>query len=123
MASSLYGALEAFRKGKEASETLERLDSYIKRAKLIFTTADITDDKKKKSLIQIWGGDDLMKLFEHTGGVNDKDTFDDAIRKIKGGLKATINEVFPMYKLFHQLPQGNKKFSDWYPEVLEHAQR
>ena len=123
MASSLYGALEAFRKGKEASETLERLDSYIKRAKLIFTTADITDDKKKKSLIQIWGGDDLMKLFEHTGGVNDKDTFDDAIRKIKGGLKATINEVFPMYKLFHQLPQGNKKFSDWYPGVLEHAQR
>lgn len=28
-----------------------------------------------------------------------------------------------MYKLFHQLQQGNKKFSDWYPEVLEHAQR
>ena len=83
MASSLYGALEAFLKGKEASETLERLDSYIKRAKLVFTTADITHDKKKKSLIQIWGGDDLMKLFEHAGGVNDKDTIDDGIKKSK----------------------------------------
>ena len=80
MASSLYGALEAFRKGKEASETLERLDSYIKRAKLIFTTADITDDKKKKSLIQIWGGDDLMKLFEHTGGVEGQITSQNSVR-------------------------------------------
>ena len=34
-----------------------------------------------------------------------------------------MNEVFPMYKLFHKMPQGNKKFTDWYPEVLEQARR
>ena len=34
-----------------------------------------------------------------------------------------MNEVLPMYKLFHEMPQGNKKFIDWYPEVLEHACR
>ena len=64
-----------------------------------------------------------MMLFEHVGKVQEKDTFDEAIKKIKEGLKATMNEVFPMYKLFHEMPQGNKKFTDWYPDVLEHARR
>ncbi len=58
MSSTLYRALEAFRKGEEASETSERQDSYIERAKLIFATADITDNKYMKSLTQICGGDD-----------------------------------------------------------------
>ena len=42
--------------------------------------------------------------------------------KIKLWLKDTTNEVFPKCRLFYQLPKGNKKLSNWYPEVLEHAQ-
>ena len=121
--NNLYGALEQFVKGKDSAETLERLEGYVRRAQLVFTTADIKEELKKKSLIQIWGGDVLMMLFEHVGKVQEKDTFDEAIKKIKEELKATMNEVFPMSKLFHEMPQGNKKFTDWYPEVLEHARR
>ena len=74
------------------------------------------------SLIQIRGGDDLIRLFEHTRGVSDRDSFEEAIMKIKLWLKDTKNEVFPKCRLFYQLPKGNKKLSNWYPEVLEHAQ-
>ena len=42
---SLWGT-GAFPKAKEASETLERLDSYITRVQLVLTIADITDMRK-----------------------------------------------------------------------------
>ena len=102
--NNLHGALEQFVKGQDSAETLERLEDYVRRAQLVFTTADIKEEPKKKSLIQIWGGDVLMMLFEHVGKVQEKDTFDEAIKKIKEGLKETMNEVFPMYKLFHEMP-------------------
>ena len=63
----------------------------------------------------------MMLLYEHIGKVEDMDKFDNAIAKIKQGLQGTINEVYPMYKLFYEMPQGNKHFIDWYPEVREQA--
>ena len=121
--TSLHGALEQFVKGQDSAEISERLGSCVRRAQLVFATADIKEEPEKKSLIQIWGGDLLMMLFEHVGKVQEKDTFDVTIKKAKEGLKATMNEVFLMYKLFNEMPKANKRFTDWHPEILEQARR
>jgi len=76
MAEGVYTALEKFKKGKDPGHMLENLDKYIKRAKLMFTTADVQDDAKKKSFLQILGGDEMVTLFEHEGKVTAADTFD-----------------------------------------------
>ena len=93
------------------------LDKYVKRSNLVFGAEGITDNSKKISLFQIWGGDDLMTLVDHVGKLEEGQSFDDLIKSIKDGLKGTINDVFPMYRLFHQMAQGQRKFSDWYPEI------
>ena len=108
--NNLYGALELFKQGSDASETFDRFVKYVKRAELVFVTADIDNDQKKKSLLQIWGGNDIMNLFEYTGKVEASHSFAEAIKMVKDGLQSTMNQVFPMYRLFHDMPQGNKKY-------------
>ena len=91
MAEEVYTALEKFKKGKDHGQTLENLDKYVKRAKLVFTTADVQGDDKKKSFLQIWGGDVMVTLFEHEGKVVAADTFDEAVKKIKDALTNSTN--------------------------------
>ena len=55
-----YWALGPFRKGKDPGETLEKFDSYVKHAALVFTTADADTDAKKNSILQVWGSDNMM---------------------------------------------------------------
>ena len=50
-----------------------------------------------------------MTLFIHIGKVKPIDTFAEGIESIKDRLKGTMNQVFPMYKLFHDILQGNIK--------------
>jgi len=42
---------------------------------------DIDEDKKKKALLQLWGGDEMISIFEHDGKVTAQDTFDQAVEK------------------------------------------
>ena len=115
------GQLESFQKGKNAGESLERFEEYLKVAKSVFKTEGITTDEEMKNMLQVWGGDDMRRLFENTGEVNDVDTFEEAIKKIINGLKSMINNVYPMCKLFQGMPQGEQQFSDWVPQVLKQA--
>ena len=71
MAEGVYTALEPFKKGKDPGQTLKNLNKYIKRAKLVFTTAEVEGDAKKKSFRQIWVGDKIVTLFEHEGQVTE----------------------------------------------------
>ena len=119
----VYGALENFREGKDPGVTLEKFQKYLKRAKMVFATAEIDTDPKKKSFLQIWGGEDMMRLFEHVGKVAEADTFDAAMTKIENALKGQINEVYPVYKLFCEMPQGRRTFGEWYPAVYEQAKQ
>ena len=119
MAAGVYAALGPFHKDKDVGTTLELFVKYIKRAKMVFATEDITANNKKKSYLQIWGGDDMINLFEDEGKVEDADTFDQAVQKIEAALKGQISDVFPVYKLFCEMRQGKKSFSEWYPQVLE----
>ena len=123
MAEGVYTALEKFKKRKDPGQTLANLDKYVKRAELVFTTADVNDDAKKKSFLQIWGGDEMVTLFEHDGKVVAGDTFAAAVKKIKDAIAAQVNEIYPVYKLFCEMPQGNQPFTSWYPKVMEQAKR
>ena len=123
MAEGVYTALSNFKKGKDPGQTLENLDKYVKRANLVFMTADIDTDAKKKSFLQKWGGDQMVTLFEHEGKVISTDTFDQAVTKIKNALTAQINDIYPVYKLFCEMPQGSQPFSSWYPKIMEQAKR
>ena len=67
---------------------------------MIFDTEDIAEDKKKKALLQLWGGDEMITFFEHEGKVIAADTYVQAPDKIRNPLKGRINEVYPVFKLF-----------------------
>ena len=91
------------REKKKPGETLENLKSYVKHAKLVFTTVEMTADAKKNSMIQVWGSDDMMLLYEHFGTLKD-----DAIQNQEWATSDNkLNIPVPMYKLFYEMPQGN----------------
>ena len=120
-ARGVYAALAPFKKAADAGTTLDSFEKYVKRAEMVFATEDIAADSKKKAFLQLWGGDAMMTLFEHEGKVAAADTYEQAVTKIKNALKGQINEVYPVFKLFCEMPQGKKSFTEWYPSVLDQA--
>ena len=93
-------ALPPFKRPRDAGAALDTFEKYIKRANMIFDTEDIAEDKKKKALLQLWGGDEMITFFEHEGKVIAADTYVQAPDKIRNPLKGRINEVYPVFKLF-----------------------
>ena len=83
-----------------------------------FDKQEIKEDWKKKPFFQLWGGGTMMTLFEHEGKITGEDTFMQAIR-IQNALKGQINEVYPVYKLFCEMPLGKRSFTEFYPTVLD----
>ena len=39
---------------------MDSFNKYVKRALMVFDTEDIDEDKKKKALLQFWGGDEIF---------------------------------------------------------------
>jgi len=103
-ARGVYAALPPYRKAKDAGTTLDSFNKYVKRALMVFDTEDIDEDKKKKALLQLWGGDEMISIFEHEGKVTAQDTFDQAVEKVRDAIKGQINEVYPVFKLFCEMP-------------------
>jgi len=63
--------------------------------------------KKKESFeLQLWGGDEMISIFEHEEKVTAQDTFDQAVEKVRNAIKGQINEVYPVFKLFCEMPQA-----------------
>ena len=83
-----------------------------------FDTQEIKEDSKKKPFFQMWGGGTMMTLLEHEGKITGEDTFILAIR-IQNALKGQINEVYPVYKLFCEMPLGKRSFTELHPTVLD----
>ena len=75
--------------------TLEVFNKYVDRIKLVFDLAFLKADgtpyqpadREKKAILLFRDGDDIKDLFQHVGGVLEKDTFDQTITKISNGLK------------------------------------
>ena len=85
--------------------------------KLAFHKANGTpcepSDKKKKAMLLFRGGDDMKDLFQHVGAVETKDTYDEALTKIRTGLQNHTNSVVQRNLLFANFPQGTKSFEKW----------
>ena len=111
--------------------TLKVFGRYVERIKLmnqlIFRKADGTpynpSDLEKKAMLLFKGGDDMKNLFEYVGKVEDEDSFDEAVEKIRKGLQKRTNKVVQRNMLFTDFPQGGKSFERWSQEVSTAAQR
>ena len=110
--------------------TMKVFERYVERIKLmnqlVFRKADGTpydpSDGEKKAMLLFKGGDDMKNLFEYVGRVEDSDSFDQAIEKIRNGLRKRTNKVVQRNMLFTDFPQGTKSFEKWSQEISTAAQ-
>ena len=111
--------------------TLERLEDYCRTMEMVFrlsrrvtstgTKIDF-DDSEKKDMIQIEGGEDMMQLFRFVGKVQDTDSYQQAIGKIKAALKKTGNRTSAVHRLYTAHSQGDQTFDVWHRTVRKAAQ-
>ena len=111
--------------------TMERLEDYCRTMEMVFrlsrrvtstgTKIDF-DDSEKKDMIQIEGGEDMMQLFRFVGKVQDTDTYQQAITKIKTALKKTGNRTSAVHRLYTAHSQGDQTFDTWHRTVRKAAQ-
>jgi len=109
--------------------TLELFTKYVERIMLVFDLAfrkadgtpyDPTE-KEKKAMLLFRGGDDMKDLFQHVGDVTTEDSFDQAVGKIKQGLRSRTNSVVQRNLLLANFPQGRKSFERWSKEIANAA--
>ena len=63
----------------------------------------------------------MITLLEQEGKVTSTNSFEAAVQKVKTALKKHVNDVYPIYKLFCEMQQGQQTFVEWYPKVYEQA--
>ena len=69
------------------------------------------DSEDKKDIIQIEGGPDMQALFKHVGKVENGDTYNQAVDKIRNALKGRGNRMAVVHKLFFGMAQANQTFN------------
>ena len=62
-----------------------------------------------KNILLMIGQDVLELLWEHAGKVQDRDTFEQAIKKVQEGITGQTHKAVCRYKLYTKLPQGEKQ--------------
>ena len=116
----------------EPEATLEMFTDYLTKMDNVFrlsrpfnpvTGAKIEwEDKDKKAMLEVEGGEEKQDLFQYVGKVLEEDTYVQAVEKIKAALKGRENRTCAVFKLFHGHPQGISLFDSWHKEVLKAAQ-
>ena len=79
--------------------------------------------EQEKALVLSFGGDEMERLFEHVGEVEDGDTYSKAMKKVEEGIKKLTNQATARYKLFQEMPQDGQNFDSWVQLVVEQAKR
>ena len=123
-AHGISPAIPRFKKPKDPQDLIRVFDEYVKQVELMFMVFEITPDKKDKmkGMIQLWGGKDMQDLFDATT-IPATATFEQAITAIRTGMQGRVNDSYPMYRFFTNMPQGSKPITDYMQEVLEAAKR
>ena len=85
--------------------------------------ADCQGCVRAKVMLELLGGKEVEYLYKHVGVVLEEDTWDQTLVKIQYGIKRQTNQAVARFKLFRQLPQGERQFSDWYHTIREQAKR
>ena len=65
-------------------------------------------DAEKKAMLLFKGGEDKKTLFQHVGEVLDTDTYEQAVKKIGGGLSEQAYKIVQRNMLISNFPQGSK---------------
>ena len=81
------------------------------------------DDKEKKDINRLEGGRDMVNLYKYVGRVNDEDSYDASLEKIRKALKGRGNRTAAVFKLFTGMPKGEKSFDAWHKKVYEAAKQ
>lgn len=68
------------------------------------------------------GGKDMVFLFDNMGKVEDWDTFEGAVKKIKDAMVKQTNQAMINYKLFTGMAQEGQPFSAWWTTIKEQAE-
>ena len=63
----------------------------------------------------------MKDLFQHVGAVETKDTYDEALAKIRTSLQNCTNIVVQSNLLFANLPQSTRSFEKWSKEISNAA--
>ena len=97
--------------------TLELFEDYLAKMDKVYRLSrnfnpvsglkvDWTSDEKKDLLI-IEGGDEVNDLFKYVGKVLQRDTYEQAVEKVKAALKKRGNRTSAVFKLFNTHSQGS----------------
>ena len=68
------------------------------------------------------GGKVMVFLFDYVGKVEDWDTFEGAVKKIKDAMVKQTNQAMINYKLFTRMAQEGEPFSAWWTTIKEQAE-
>ena len=142
------GLFKANRKNPE--KLFVKFNLYVEQMENFFiaTGKDNTSDKIKVAVLQAVGGPEMVALVKHVGKVKvtetpavaevqaaqgvaavarveaiPADTFDQAVEKIRQGIRGQTNQAMAKFKLFKEMQQDGKTFAEWWPDVLEQAER
>ena len=120
-------------KDADPEQTLERFELYLDAMVKAFrlnrrvnpTTGEKVefDNQDKKDIIQLEGGLDMVDLFKHVGKVQDNDSYDEAMQKIRVALRGRGNRTAAVFKLFTGMAQGERTFDGWHKKVYEAAKQ
>ena len=65
----------------------------------------------------------MVDLYKHGGKVQEGDTYDAAMKKIRRALKRRGNRTAAVFKLFTGMAQGGRTFELWHKKVYEEAKQ
>ena len=71
--------------------------------------------RKAKAMLTLVGGREMDILYKHVGKVEEADSYEQAIQKIRTGITDQTNQCMARYKLMRETPQAGKAFSEWWP--------
>ena len=66
--------------------------------------------RKAKAYLKLVGGEEVKNLYDHVGHVVEEDSFDEALEKIKTGIKRQTNQATARFKLFNKCLNASRYF-------------
>ena len=107
-ASTLIGSIQPF------DENTETFTSYVERLELFFDANDVSNDKKKASLLSLVGPKTYSLLRGLTSPQKSKDkTYKEIIELLEGHLSPVPLEIAQRYKFHKRCQKPNESISDF----------
>ena len=112
-------------KKKDPEKMLADFNLYVKAMSDFMVVTDNAEapKAKKKSLLRVIGGPDMVFLFDHMGKVTKVMEYDAAVEAIMAAITGQTNQAVMRFKLFTGLQQGSEPFSVWWSKVKEQADK